>query len=259
MSDATALPLRLLARIGLVAYGTVNVLIAALVVQIAFGEPERADKKGALQELGETGPGVVLLWMVTAGFVALVVWQLGEAFLGHSGVPVGQRALRTAVNVAEATIFGGLAYSAGSVAASGGRATAKPSFAQVVFDLPGGRWLVGLAGLGLVVAGGWAVWRGVTHAFLRDLDLRGAGLNRSRLVTRIGQVGWAALGPVYGIPGTLLLVAAMRHDPNRPVGLDSGLKALAGQPYGPLLLLVLAAGLLAFGAHCLFDARYRKA
>lgn len=259
MSDDAALPLRTLARFGLVAYGVVNVLIASLVVQIAFGDAERADKKGALQEIGETGPGVVLLWMVTAGFVALTVWQLGEAVLGHSGVPGAQRALRTAVNVAEATIVAILAYSAGSVAAVGGKATGKPSFAQVVFDLPGGRWLVGLAGVGLVVAGGWAVWRGVTHAFLRDLDLRGAGLNRSRLVTRIGQVGWMALGVVYGVPGVLLVVAAVRHDSERPVGLDSGLKALAGEPYGPFLLLTLAAGLLAFAMHCLFDARYRKA
>jgi Domain of Unknown Function (DUF1206) len=51
----------------------------------------------------------------------------------------------------------------------------------------------------------------------------------------------------------------VRYDAERPIGLDSGLKALAGQPYGPFLLLVLAAGLLAFGVHCLFDARYRKA
>jgi Domain of Unknown Function (DUF1206) len=103
------------------------------------------------------------------------------------------------------------------------------------------------------------VWRGVTHAFLRDLDLRGAGLNRSQLVTRIGQVGWMALGVVYGIPGVLLVVAAVQYDADRPVGLDTGLKSLAGQPFGPFLLLVLAAGLLAFGVHCLFDARYRKA
>jgi Domain of Unknown Function (DUF1206) len=259
MSDHAVLPLRLLARFGLIAYGAVNVLIASLVVQIAFGQAERADKKGALQEIGETEAGVVLLWIVTVGFVALVLWQLGEAVLGHAGVPMPQRALRTAVNLAEATIFGILAWSAGSVAAAGGKASGKPSFAQVVFDLPGGRWLVALAGAGLVVAGGWAVWRGITHAFLRDLDLRGAGLNRSQLVTRIGQVGWTALGVGYGIPGVLLVVAAVRYDAERPIGLDSGLKDLAGEPYGPFLLLVLAAGLLAFGVHCLFDARYRKA
>lgn len=258
VDEDVALPVRVLGRFGLVAYGVVHVLIAALVVQIAFGDRERADKKGALAEIGSTAAGVVLLWVITVGLAALVVWQLGEAVLGHRGVPPGQRALRIAINLGEAAIFGVLAYSAASVAAAGGEATPKPSFAQVVLALPGGSWLVGLAGAGLVVGGGYAVWRGVTHGFLRELDLRGVGLNRSRLVTRVGQVGWVALGAVYGIPGVLLVVAAVQHDPAQPVGLDSGLKALAGQPVGPFLLLVLAAGLVAFGVHCLFDARYRR-
>lgn len=258
VDEDVAKPIRALGRFGLISYGAVHLLIAALVVQVAFGDAERVDKKGALAEIGSTAAGVVLLWVVTVGLVALVVWQLGEAVLGHRGVPAGQRARRVAVNVAEAAIFGVLAYSAASVAAAGGAATPKPSFAQVVFALPGGPWLVGLAGAGLVVGGGYAVWRGVTYAFLRELDLRGAGLNRSQLVTRIGQVGWAALGAVYGIPGVLLVVSAVQHDPAQPVGLDPALKALAGQPFGPFLLLVLAAGLVAFGVHCLFDARYRR-
>jgi hypothetical protein len=256
--EDVARPVRILGRAGLLAYGAVHLLIAALVVRVAFGERERTDKKGALAEIGATAVGVVLLWVVTAGLVALVVWQLGEAVLGHRGVPTGQRALRVAINLAEAALFGVLAYSAATVAGAGGQATAKPSFAQVVLGLPGGPVLVGLAGVGLVVGGGYAVWRGITHAFLRELDLRGAGLNRSRLVTRIGRVGWAALGVAYVIPGVLLLVAAVQHDPAQPVGLDPALKELALQPFGPVLLLALAAGLLAFGVHCLFDARYRR-
>jgi hypothetical protein len=78
-------------------------------------------------------------------------------------------------------------------------------------------------------------------------------------VTRVGQVGWCALGVAYAVPGVLLVVAAVQHDPARPVGLDAALKALAGQPFGPVLLVALALGLAAFGVHCLFDARYRAA
>ena len=42
--------------------------------------------------------------------------------------------------------------------------------------------------------------------------------------------------------GVLFGVAAIRADPSWPAGLDGALKALAGQPYGPLLLLVVALG-----------------
>ena len=252
-------PVVLLGRVGLVAYGVVHLLVSALAVQVALGDRERVDKKGALQAIVERGPGVALLWVIAVGLVALVVWQLAEAVWGHRGAPVGNRVLRTAVNLAEAALFGVLAWSAGSVAASGGAPSQKPSFATVVFGLPGGPLLVGLAGVGLVVGGGYAVHRGVVHAFLRELDLRGAGLNRSQLVTRIGQVGWTALGLVYGIPGVLLVVAAVRFDPAQPTGLDAGLQVVADQPYGPVVLLVLALGLVAFGVYCFFDARYRKA
>jgi hypothetical protein len=250
---------RAIGRVGLLAYGAVHVLVAALAVQVALGEKERADKKGALQAVAETGPGVALLWVVVVGLVAMVVWQLAEAVLGHRRVPPRQRALRVAINLAEAALFGVLAFSAGSIAAKGGEPSTTPSFATVVLGLPGGSVLVAIAGLVVVVGSAYAVRRGLTGAFLRDLDLRGAGLRRSTLVTRVGRVGWAALGVAYGVPGVLLVVAGVRYDPAQPTTLDSGLQAVADQPFGPPLLVLLALGLVAFGVYCVFDARYRRA
>lgn len=252
-------PVRAVGRFGLVSYGAVHLLVAVLVVQVASGDKEKADKKGALQTVAETGPGLVLLWVVTVGLVAMVIWQLAEAVWGHRGVRGGQRVRRTAINLAEAGLFGVLAYSAGSIAAKGGAPSQQKSFASAVLELPGGPFLVGLAGVGVVVGAGYAVYHGLTKGFLRELDLRGAGLNRTTLVTRIGQVGWTALGVAYGVPGVLIVVAAVRYDPAQPTTLDSGLQALAGEPFGPPLLVLLALGLVAFGVYCFFDARYRKA
>lgn len=261
VAEGVAAPVRWLGRFGLVSYGVVHLLIAVLVVRVAFGGSEQADKKGALAAIGSSAPGQILLWVITAGLVALVMWQLGEAVLGHRGVPTGQRVLRVGINLAEAVLFGVLAQSAATAALKGGKPSesSSTSFVDGMFDLPGGRVLVGLAGVGLVVGAAFAVRRGVTHGFLRELDLRGAGLNRSNLVTRVGQVGWCALGVAYGVPGVLLVVAAVRYDPAQPVGLDAALQAVAGQPYGPPLLVVLALGLVAFAVHCFFDARYRSA
>ena len=116
-----------------------------------------------------------------------------------------------------------------------------------------------LAGVGLVIGAGYAVYRGITRAFLRELDLRQASLREVRLVARLGRIGWVALGAVYGIPGVLLAVAGATYDPDVPTTLDAGLKAVADEPYGAPLLLTLALGLVAFGVYCFFDARYRKA
>lgn len=256
-TEGAGVVLRTVGRVGLVAYGLVHLFVAALAVQVPFGDPERADKKGALQAVAATGPGLVLLWVVTGGLLALVLWQLTEAVLGHHECPPRQRALRVAINLAEAGLFGVLAWSAGSIAAKGGAPSTQPSFASVVLGWPGGPVLVGLAGVGVVVGSAYAVRRGVQHTFLRELDLRGAGLRRSTLVTRTGQVGWVAAGFAYGVPGVLLVVAAVRYDPKQPTTLDAGLQALADQPYGAPLLVLLALGLTAFGVYCFFDARYR--
>ena len=40
--------------------------------------------------------------------------------------------------------------------------------------------------------------------------------------------------------------------------LDRECKELAGQPYGSVLLGLVAAGLLLYGLYCLVEARYRK-
>jgi hypothetical protein len=256
---ARSKPVELLGRIGLVAYGVVHLLIAGLVIQVPFGQPEQADKKGALQQIASTPAGLVLLWITTAGLAALVLWQLAEAVWGHRGVAPRRRALRVAINLGEALAFGVLAWSAGSIAATGGAPSLSKSLATVVFELPGGRYLIGLAGLGLLVGGGYAVYRGVTKGFLRELELRGEAVRRSRLVTRLGQVGWTALGVVYGLPGVLLVVAAVRYDPKASVGLDAGLQALGRGPFGAPLMILLALGLVAFGGYCFVDARYRKA
>ncbi len=258
-TERAQLAMRTVGRVGLVSYGLVHVGVAALVVQVPFGDRERADKKGALQAVASTGPGVVLLWVVVVGLGALVLWQLAEALFGHRDQPPRARAGRVTINLAEAALFGVLAWSAGSIAAKGGAPSTQPSFASVVLGWPGGPVLVALAGVGVVVGAGYAVRRGLRHTFLRELDLRGAGLRRSTLVTRVGQVGWTALGVAYGVPGVLLVLAGLRYDPEQPTTLDAGLQSVADEPWGAPLLILLAMGLVAFGVYCFFDARYRKA
>jgi hypothetical protein len=63
---------------------------------------------------------------------------------------------------------------------------------------------------------------------------------------------------VFGLVGVFLVKAALEYDPNKAVGLDGALAKLAHAGYGPFLLGVVAAGLIAFGVYSLSDARYRR-
>lgn len=77
-------------------------------------------------------------------------------------------------------------------------------------------------------------------------------------MTRAGRFGLAARGVVFSIIGGFLIVAAVQSDPNESRGLGGALRALAEQPYGPWLLGVTAAGLIAYGIYSVMLARYRR-
>ena len=77
-------------------------------------------------------------------------------------------------------------------------------------------------------------------------------------IGRVGTVGLVARAVVFGLIGVFLIKAAIEYDPKTAVGLDGALAKLVNQPYGSVLLGIVAAGLIAFALYSLSDARYRK-
>jgi phosphate/sulfate permease len=73
-----------------------------------------------------------------------------------------------------------------------------------------------------------------------------------------GVAGHVARGAVFGLVGVFLAKAAIEYDPNEAVGIDGALAKLVQQPYGPWLLGLVAAGLIAYAVYCLVEARYRR-
>ena len=259
---ADSKPVELLGRIGLAAYGLVNLLIAWLAAQVALGTGggggDGASKDGALTQIAEKSWGSTLLWVIAVGMFALAIWQLGEAVWGRKSVG---SPLKRAAHVVEALVFGVLGWSAAKVA-RGGKAQSnsdQAGFTADVLDKPAGQVLVAVAGLLVLGAAGYLILKGAKKRFLRDLDLHRASPGLRRLTERLGQVGYIAQGVGYGIVGALIVVAAVKHDPQKATGLDTALSTLSDQPYGTALLLVVALGFAAFGAYCFLDARFRKA
>jgi hypothetical protein len=257
-------PVELLGRVGLAAYGIVNLAFAYLALKVATGGSGKPDKSGALQTLAHQPGGQVLLWGICVGLVAAALWQLAEAAWGYSGVNSDRRRLmRRLASAGEAVVFGVLAFSAGKVAAGGGGGGSsngtQESFTAKVLKLPLGQVLVGLVGLGVVVVAGFLVYRGLKKKFTEDLNLGRASGTGRRLALVLGQVGYAALGVAYGLVGVLIVAAAVTFDPQKATGLDTALSTLARQPHGAVMLGAIAVGVACYGVYCLFDARYRRA
>ena len=255
-----------LARIGLVAYGVVHLLIAWLAVQLAWGvggSSAQADQGGALSTLAQQPFGTVLLWVVAVGMVALAVWQAAEAlrWRGHLSAQGDARkkaAVKVVKSVAKAVVYAAIAVLAVRYATGGGQSGGQQEqqAAAGIFGWPAGRWLVGLIGLGIVGIGAYLVHKGVTKRFLQEIDLREAPAKATRLVTRLGQAGYPAKGIAFGLVGALLVWAAVTFDPANASGLDGALRSILSVPFGQVLLTLVALGIAAFGAFCLVRARY---
>lgn len=256
---ADSKPVQLLGRVGLAAYGLVNLLIAWLAAQVALGSGggEGAGKDGALTQLAEKSWGSALLWVIAVGLFALAIWQLGEAVWGRNAVG---SPLKRAAHVVEALVFGFLGFSAAKVATSGkGQSNSEQAgITARVLDAPAGQVLVVVAGLAVIGAAGYLILKGAKKKFLKDLDLSSASPSTRKLTQRLGQAGYIAQGVGYGIVGVLIVTAALQHEPDKATGLDTALATLAEQPYGTALLLVVALGFACFGAYCFLDARFRK-
>ena len=251
-----------LARIGLIAYGVVHLLLAWLALQLAWGggSGESADQAGALATLAEQPLGRPLLWLLAVGLVALAAWQAAEVLrwrsrLSSSGDARKKALERTGKAVAKAVLYAVLAVLAVRAATGGGGGGGQQQAAGV-FGWPAGRWLVGLVGLVVIGVGVYLVHKGVSKRFLEEVDLGQAPPQTRRLVTRLGQAGFPAKGVALGVVGALLMYAAVTFDPARATGLDGALRTILGAPFGKVLLTLVAIGIAAFGAYCLVRARY---
>ena len=246
-----------MARVGIAARGLVYVLIAFLAVRIAFGDHDkRADQAGAFQTLAETGWGKALLWLVAAGLVGYALWELTEAALGHrEDSSDGKRTAHRAESAAKAVLYLGLALVAARVASGGSGGGGSESLTARVLGMSGGRLLVGLAGLVVVGIGVYQLWGGVTKRFEKDIRTSDTAHDK---VVKLGQVGHVARGAVVVVVGLLVVAAAVTFDPAKARGLDAALSAFAAQPYGPLLLVLVALGLLCFGVYSFVESRLRR-
>lgn len=241
------------ARAGYAASGLVHVLIGVLAAQLALGSSSgSADESGAFAAIAANPFGAVVLWFSVVAFVALAAWQAAAALSGAAG-----EATDRVKAGAKAVVYLALAFTAFSVVRGGSGGGQTSDATATLMQSTGGRLLVGAIGLGVLAVGAYHVYKGVQKKFLEDLTRLPSG-TAGRVARRAGVVGYAAKGVALGIVGVLFVLAAVRSDPQEASGLDGALQALRDAPAGPALLLLVAAGLVAFGVYCGVRSRFGR-
>ena len=248
------------ARLGFLAKGVVYALIGLLAVQVAFGDSERTDQKGALQTIADKPGGSIVLWLMVVGFAAYALWRLSEAAWGRRDETDEKK--RTAKRVGSAInglvylFFGVLAFK--TVTGSSSSSSTSSDVTAKVLGWPGGEVIVFVAGLVVIAIAVGLTVRGLKTDFEKHLNTGQMSRTTFTAVRRLGQIGYVCRGGVFALVGILVCKAALDHQPGKAQGFDVALKSLAGAPGGPVLLVVAGLGLICFGAYCWAEARYRR-
>ncbi|HEX8297616.1 MAG TPA: DUF1206 domain-containing protein [Rubricoccaceae bacterium] len=262
-APAEAAPwVRRLARLGYAAKGVVYMLVGGLALAAAFGERGQAEgTDGALASVVSAPFGRALLGIIAFGLAGHVVWRLVQAGLdperrGTDAKGLGQRAgLALSAAIYSALALEALRLARGAGGGSGGDSASH--WTARALDLPLGRILVGLAGLGVAAYGVAQGVKAYRSDVCKKLDLSDLGAQGRTNVERIGRAGLAARGVVFVLVGGFLVSAAWQERAAEARGLDGVLRTLEGQTYGPVLLGLVALGLAAYGVFQLVQARYR--
>ncbi|HEX4657275.1 MAG TPA: DUF1206 domain-containing protein [Streptosporangiaceae bacterium] len=248
-----------LARAGLAARGIIYILVGWVAVLVALGRSSHeADQQGALQLLASQPYGKVSLWLLGIGFAAYALWRLSEAAFGVAGE--GSGAGPRLKSLARAVIYAGLAYLTFQVISGtqGSEARKQQDFTAKAMQHLGGRWLVGIAGLIIVIIGLILVMEGIRRKFKKYLLTSQMSPRTRRIVRMLGTIGTIARGAVVALVGILVIDAAISHNPATSGGIDKALLTLRNQPAGPVLLVLVALGLVIFGLYGLCEARWRR-
>lgn len=255
-----------LAKAGLAARGLLYVIIGVIAIQIALtGKRQEADRGGAVEEIGQKPFGEAMLWVLVVALVGMCLWRLVEAAFGQA-VPDGDKATKRLTSLGRAIFYGFVVASlvqtltAGDGKGKGGESSNKTSkdLTAKALDWPAGQWIVGLAGLILLGVGVGMAVRYAMRKFREKLDTGEMSPTQSRFVDVVGVVGGVSRGIVFAAAGVFVVIAAVKFDPNKAKGVDETLRSFADTPAGPVLLVLIALGLVVFGVYSFCEARWRR-
>ncbi|PJI86704.1 DUF1206 domain-containing protein [Luteimicrobium subarcticum] len=256
VQDSTAL--RGAARVGFAAAGLVHILIGVVALRVAFGGSGEADQGGALEELAKAPGGEAMLWVVAVAVWCLALFLVISAIVLR-GTDSKKVWARRAKYVGTAVAYVAVGFTAFEVAIGSGADSSKQTetWSARLLAATGGRTLLVIVGLAVVAVGVYFVVKGVRQKFREDITLPSSpAVDKAVVVT--ATTGYVAKGVAIVIVGVLFVVAALTRDADKASGLDGALKALTDLPFGVVLLVVVAIGLITYGVYFFFRARYAR-
>ncbi len=252
-----------LMRLGYAVKGFLYVAIGFIAIMGALGKSSTpADQIGAIVALRKLPYASVFLWIVLIGLVSYSLWGVIRAVFDplHKGNDLKGLLARGGFLLSAITyatfVIPTYHLIQGGASGAGSQSTVK--LVSSVMNMPMGRWIVGLVGLGAVAAGLYQVYMGIKMNFDQFYKPYELSSEQFRAAKQMGRFGTIARGIVFAIVGGFIVLAAYQANPGHAQGFNGAFKYLAHQPYGIYLLGVIALGMIAFGLYSIMMAAWLR-
>lgn len=256
-SDTKALDV--VARSGFAVMALLHIIVGAIAIALAFGQPGQAEATGAIEQLAGNPWGPAVLWSCVVACTGLALWQLSEATLRARHLPRAKRAGKLISSGFLFLAYGsvGLSFAGFAVGMRSDSGDTTRDFSTAVLTTPVGLPLLVALGLTIMGVGVYFVVKGLRRGFKEEL-FHFDGTRRGRLIDTLGVTGHAAKGIALNLAGLLFVIAAAKRTPEESTGLDGSLKALREHPFGPSLLVAIGVGFICYGIFALVRARFGR-
>jgi hypothetical protein len=238
-------------RIGFGTKGMLTIMVGVLALRHALGiGGQLTGQGGAIRALRDQPYGQLSLLAMLAGLSGYAIWMFVAAFMDpeRKGTRIAGIAERVAFFITgigyAALAFGALKLLLGE---SENGASMDELAASVLTPVLG-RWIVGLAGGAVVVAGILQIRLGITAGFRDGLRADLSSLRRA-ITIMSGRLGYLALGVISLLVGSSLVRVAVEYDPTEAAGWDEALSFLSGLGQGTWVLAAAATGLILYGLY----------
>ena len=255
-------------RAGYAGRGLTYLVVAGLSLWAIWRGGQAEGTSSAMETLTGSPLGRAVVIAAATGLIAYAIWRLIDAAFdleayGTDGKGVIARIgmvvtglVHAALGVAVASTLSAGDSSGGGPGSGGGSPGGGggiPGAVQTVFEWPGGRWIVVIAGLltiGAAIYYARKAWKADyrEHLFANEATRRWNGVLRA---------GVAAQAVLVAVAGGLLTLAGLRADAGEAGGIGEVFDWLQAQPFGQVLVVLMCVGLIGFALFCFVNAAYR--
>lgn len=257
-----------IARAGYLARGAVYLFVGGLALAAAAGVGGKpTDPSGALLTLARMPAGRVALALVALGLLVHAAFRAALVLTGEPYVKQGwwQRVATRVRHGFSACVYLGLAFTAAMLAAGRYRQAHADKDAQTrglsawLLSAPFGRTLLIAIAASIAVAAAVQIVRAFGPNHVRErLRVEAMSERQCKLMAALGRIAYVARATVLAACAYFLLRGAINRAPREARGPAGALRAVWQLPHGGIWLALIATGLVAFGAYCVLEARWRR-